>query len=136
MSSTKINNTTTDITSTSPTIIRDYEKHVTKMIRKEFKKVCKAIASNKDSTLTEEELFEKYVNILTNDTGKSKKSSTDGDKPKRPIDIWSNIPEHNANIKKWCKDNPAENGKDARFLKGRAALWKEVSDEDKAKITQ
>jgi len=126
----------TQIPTTSPTVVRDYEKQITKMLRKEFKKVCKAISSNNDSTLTDEELFEKYINILTNDSGKSKKSSVDGDKPKRPIDIWSNIPEHNANIKKWCKDNPSENGKDARFLKGRAALWKNVSDEDKAKITQ
>jgi len=135
MSSTKINNTT-EIPSTTPMIVRDYEKQITKMLRKEFKKVCQAISSNEDSTLTDTELFEKYINILTNDSGKSNKSSGDGAKPKRPIDIWSNIPEHNANIKKWCKDNPGENGKDARFLKGRAALWKNVSDEDKAKITQ
>jgi len=136
MSSTQITNTTKGIPST-PTdiIVTDYQKQVTKMIRKEFKKVCKAIASNKDSTLTDEELFDKYVNILINDSGKSK-GSVDGSKPKRPIDIWSSIPEHNANIKKWCKDNPGENGKDPRFFKGRAALWKNVSDEDKAKITQ
>jgi hypothetical protein len=135
MSSTQITNTTKEIPSTPSTIVCDYEKQVTKMIRKEFKKVCKAIASNKDSTLTDEELFDKYVNILINDTGKSK-SSVDGSKPKSAINIWSSIPEHNANIKKWCKDNPDENGKDARFFKGRAALWKNVSDEDKAKITQ
>jgi hypothetical protein len=135
MSSTQITNTTKEIPSTPSTIVYDYEKQVTKMIRKEFKKVCKAIASNKDSTLTDEELFDKYVNILINDTGKSK-SSVDGSKPKSAINIWSSIPEHNANIKKWCKDNPDENGKDARFFKGRAALWKNVSDEDKAKITQ
>jgi hypothetical protein len=135
MSSTQITNTTKEIPSTPSTIVYDYEKQVTKMIRKEFKKVCKAIASNKDSTLTDEELFDKYVNILINDTGKSK-SSVDGSKPKSAINIWSSIPEHNANIKKWCKDNPDENGKDARFLTGRAALWKNVSDKDKAKITQ
>jgi len=137
MSSTQITNTTKEIPST-PTdmIVTDYQKQVTKMIRKEFKKVCKAIASNKDSTLTDEELFDKYVNILINDTGKSKKSSVDGSKPKSALNIWSSIPEHNANIKKWCKDNPDENGKDARFLTGRAALWKNVSDKDKAKITQ
>jgi len=137
MSSTQITNTTKGIPST-PTdiIVTDYQKQVTKMIRKEFKKVCKAIASNKDSTLTDEELFDKYVNILINDTEKSKKSSSDGSKPKSAINIWSSIPEHNANIKKWCKDNPDENGKDARFLTGRAALWKNVSDKDKAKITQ
>jgi hypothetical protein len=120
MSSTQITNTTTkEIPSTPSTIVTDYEKQVTK-----------------DSTLTDEELFDKYVNILINDTGKSKKSSVDGSKPKSALNIWSSIPEHNANIKKWCKDNPDENGKDARFLTGRAALWKNVSDEDKAKITQ
>ena len=143
MSSTQITNATnaTNTTKEIPTtptdiIATDYQKQITKMIRKEFKKVCKALASNKDSTLTDEELFDKYVNLLINDSGKSKKGSADGSKPKRPIDIWSSIPEHNANIKKWCKDNPDENGKDARFLKGRGALWKNVTDEEKAKITQ
>ena len=132
MSSTQITNTAKEISSTLPLII-DYEKQVTKMLRKEFMKVCKAISSNEDSTLTDKELFDKYVNTLTNDAGNSKGTSGEA-KPKRPIDIWSSIPEHNANIKKWCKDNPGENGKDARFLKGRAALWKNVTDEDKAKI--
>jgi len=114
---------------------------IRKILEGDFKTICQKMVDDKTVTnLSVDELFNKYICVLCDDTT-SQKSSSDGtssgtsaDKPKKKRamkgwQVWSKEDEAKELIKDYCKKNAGEDGKSLKFMVGVHKLWKQLPED-------
>ena len=110
---------------------------IRKILEGDFKTICHKMVDDKTVTnLSVDELYNKYVGVLCDDTTSQKSSSagtsTDKPKKKRAItgwQVWSKEDEAKELIKDYCKKNAGEDGKSLKFMSGVHKMWKQLPED-------
>ena len=110
---------------------------IRKILEGDFKTICQKMVDDKTvTTLSVDELYNKYICVLCDDTT-SQKSSSAGSSPAKPKkkramkgwQVWSKEDEAKELIKDYCKKNAGEDGKSLKFMVGVHKLWKQLPED-------
>ena len=110
---------------------------IRKILEGDFKTICQKMVDDGTVTnLSVDELFNKYIYVLCDDTTSQKSSSagTSTDKPKKKRamkgwQVWSKEDEAKELIKDYCKKNAGEDGKSLKYFQGVHKIWKQLPED-------
>ena len=110
---------------------------IRKILEGDFKTICQKMVDDKTvTTLSVDELYNKYICVLCDDTT-SQKSSSAGSSPAKPKkkramkgwQVWSKEDEAKELIKAYCKKNAGDDGKGLKFMCGVHKIWKQLPED-------